>query len=231
MSEGYPDYARLAQQGGTLLYGANGSIPQDTILFQGYVGPWPYINSFTDPVTGAENVTIFYEWYTDETFTVQVGFRLATRTQFSLAATQYANLSPWLRIFYTTASGNPISWTEFGIYGATGVADPNELLSADAPILSGNPSIPASTTMSFFPQHQSPGAAKFNVSTTLTSWFVNIFYLSSSSYVYTLYWQLNQPWAGGGGVWDVPALDTQHRVDVHNGTAAAGTINFGWAYG
>lgn len=231
MTEGYPDYARLAQQGGSLLYANTGSIPENTVLFQGYVGPWPYINMFTDPHIGAENVTIVIQWFTDFTFTTQVGFRYAVRSQFSIAGTQYANLSPWLRIYYTTASGNPIAWDLFGVYGATGVADANELLSSDAPVLSGNPVIAANTTSSFFPEHQSYGPGKFNLTTTLATWHVNVFYLAANTYVYTFYWRMDNISNPGGGTIELPSLDTQFRFDIANGTAAANNINFGFMYG
>jgi hypothetical protein len=211
-----------------LLYSGAGSIPQNTILFDGYVGPWPYINLFADPNTGTENVTIYLEWYSDSTFTKLVGFRYAPRNQFSLSATQYANLSPWLRVFYTTSSGNPITWVSLAVYGATGVADANALLSSDAPLITSSASIPANTTVTVNIGHVGFGDAEFVVSTALASWYVNFFYQDALSYTGLFYTQINSSWAGSGGSFSVPALDSPHTLQVHNGTAAAGTINYCW---
>lgn len=228
MSIGYPDYARLSQQGGVLLYSGTGIVPQNTILFQGYVGPWPYINLFADTASGSENVNIILEWYSDATFTTLVGFRYAPRNQYSISATQYANLSPWLRVFYTTASGNPISWSLISVYAATGAASPNALLSADAPLFTSDASILANTSETYQVEHVSYGDAQFIVSTALATWYVNFSYQDATSYALVFYAQINSSWAGSGGAFNLPAPDSPIQLVVHNGTAAAGTINYTW---
>lgn len=226
MSEGYPDYARLSQAGGTQLFAGSGSIPQNTILFKGYVGPWPYVNLFSDPALGSENVTIVLVWFSDATFTTQVAFRYAVRNQFSIAGTQYANLSPWLQFYYVDISGNPISWTLLGLYGATGYATPNQLLSSDAPIQASNAVIAAGTSLTFNPQHVSHGAATLTVETTLATWFINLFYLTAQTYTLTFQHRISNVQNAGGGSYATPLLDAPYQITVHNSTAAAGNINW-----
>lgn len=111
MTVGYPDYARLSQQGGTELYGvANTAPPYFSKLFQGYVGAWPYVNIFTNLAASADTMQIVLAYCSDATFNTIVGERTIVRTGGNVAVSQYANLTPWLTFWYTTKSGNPMTF-------------------------------------------------------------------------------------------------------------------------
>lgn len=230
MSEGYPDYARLSQQGGSELFAGVGVLPENTRLFAGYVGPWPYVNVFTLGSGAGGNVTVILQWFTDETFTQQIGFRYATRGQSSLAATQYANLSPWLIVFYTSQSGLAVNWTLFGVYGATGPATPNQLLSSDAPIGSGTVSVAANSHTNVVPQHVGTGLASLNVFTALATWHIDMLYLAASGYTLTAAGHFDSSISPHGGVFDMPMLDTEYEIAFGNDTAAAGTFLYCLAF-
>lgn len=226
MSEGFPDYARLSLAGGTQLFSGTGTIPENAILFQGYVGPWPYLNLFADPTLGAENVTIVIEWFSDATFTTLTAFRYAVRNGQSISGTQYANMSPWVKVFYETASGLAVHWDILALFGATSIATPNQLLSSDAPIQQSNALIAANTALTFNPSHVTHGNAQITVETTLATWFINLFYTAANSYTSTFHHRISSVQNAGGGSYCVPLLDAPYTITVKNTTAAAGNINW-----
>lgn len=226
MSEGYPDYARLSQAGGFLLFNESGALPENTVLFQGYVGSWPYINMFCTPAPGSEPVTLQIQWFSDSTFTTSIGFRLAVRNSLSLSATQYSNLSPWLQVSYSNASHNPTSFNAWSIYGTTALATANQLLSADACIQQANSQIGAGATVSYTPQHVSFGPAVLTVETPLATWFMRLFSLDAATWTNKFQYRFSNLNMGGGNSVTVSLLDTPYFIDTTNTTGASGSINW-----
>lgn len=228
MTIGYPDYARLSEQGGFSIFSTKGNVNNGAFVFEGYVGSWPYLNMFTLMSASSDFGRIALVYYADEKFTNQVGFRYAIRTGNSFAITQYANLSPWLQIQFNTISTNPMSFTEWTVYGTQGYSPQTQLASTDVPIFSTNQTIAAGTTVQAFPQHIQPGSGIANVSIGTNTWYANIFAWDYGGNAWALDTQLIGSWAGNGGVFDVPMLDTPYRIDMHNSGSAAIAFNFAW---
>lgn len=226
MSEGYPDYARLSQAGGFQLFASSGALPANTVLFEGYVGSWPYVNMFCDPTLGGEPTTVQLQWFSDSTFSTPVGFRNAVRTATNFSATQYSNLSPWLQLSFTNASGNPVSFDALSLYGTTAPATANQLLSADACIQQANSSLGAGATGTYNPQHVCFGPAILAVETPLATWFMRLQSLDASTWALKFQYRFSNLNMGGGGSVQVSLLDSPYQIDTHNTTGAAGSINW-----
>lgn len=228
MSIGYPDYARLSLAGGFELFNFNGTMVNGTTPFSGYVGEWPYLNVFTEFPLTSDAGLIQFTYFTDDTFTSQVGIRNLVRGNGSFATTQYANFSPFVQVDFFTKSLNPIPGVEFSIYGTTGPSGNFGLASNDTPILSVNQSIGASTSVSFPAGHIQPGAGTLLISTAATSWSVNIQFYQWSSGTYFNYGQLTSAIAAKGGSFDVPLLDAPCQLFITNGDAAARSFIVVW---
>jgi len=229
MSEGYPDYARLSQQGGVQLFSANGVVPQNAFLFQGYVGSWPYVNLYTDIVAGTDSAQIFLNYHSDSTFTTLVTQRLAIRNNPTLAVTQYANMSPWLSFFYEAQAGTNMTWNPLSLYATTGPANQIELASLDVPIFRNTAVVPANGSLLFDITKIQPGAAKMIVTSNAATWHINVDYYDFTSNSYLFYAKIDSSWAGSGGVFDMPMIDAPMQLSLVNGTAANQQIFVTWA--
>jgi hypothetical protein len=224
---GYADYARLSQAGGTELAFAIGLVKENFIMFKGYVGAYPYVNLFLDMSTGYQPMQMLLEWYSDATFTNIVGFRFVNRVAGNLSATQYANLSPWLRVYYVTPDGSEVSFATFGLYGATAPALNNQLISNDVPLSSGAPTIAAGAIENYPAIHVQPGDAQLIVTTAASAYFFVIQYWNYSDNQYDTMYQFDQPTMGAGGSFNTPMIDAPINIRIHNEDAAA--QQFTWA--
>lgn len=229
MSVGYPDYARLSNSGGFLLYSSDTGVPEFTTLYKGYIGSWPYLNLFTncDNTTDFARVQILYS--SDNTFSDIVGFRYAIRQSGSIASTQYANLTDWVHVFYDSISGNQFPFLEFSVYGTQGYAEQRQLASLDVPITRFSQIVPASTTVFGPIQHIQPGAADLQIQSAVATWSVTVNYYDYASAAFLSYASFTQGVAPTGGSFSVPMPDAPCQLQVNNGSAAAGRIIVGWA--
>ena len=230
MSIGYPDYARLSQQGGTQLYAGNNlSPPENTILFKGYVGSWPYVNLVTNCLSTVENAQLKMQYFNEASFSTLVGEHHCTRATNNFAYTQYANMSPFMQFFYVTETGNTFPFNQINLYATTGEGNSKSLYDLSEGILVGTESIAASTTSTHFPVFINPGRTTFQLQTASTTWFVNISYFSFQQNGYILYKQFNSTKWGTDVQIEFPMLDAPHKVEVHNSGAASATFVYGWA--
>lgn len=228
MSEGYPDYTRLSRSGGVLLCSATGNITNLQQLFRGYVGNFPYVALTASLGVTAQFASIDLIWYSDNTFTTSVGFRRVIRTSSQFSETQYVNLSDWLLVQVETSLGTPFNFVWFSVYGCQAPGTTYQLVSADVPMFTATQSIPATSTMSFVPQHVQPGNAEFFLQTVVANWFVNLLYYDWNAFGYTLYRQYNSATYGLNVNEVFPCLDTPTRIDVHNGDASNRTFVLAW---
>lgn len=228
MSTGYPDYARISDASGFSLYETNVTPPENTTLFQGYVGSWSYINFICSVNNTTDVAQVIFEWFSDNTFTTIVGFRYVIRAGASFANTQYANLTSWCRVYYVSNSGNPFPFTMFGLYATTGPADQFQLASMDVPIFRVVQSIAATTTVNFIPQHIQPGPAKIMMQTVGTNWTLNVSYLDFATNTYLLFMQYNSADYTGKVVEDLPMIDAPYRFSIDN--LASSAVTFVLAY-
>lgn len=228
MSVGYPDYARLSEQGGFQLFGTSGNIANEHVLFSGWVGSWPYLNLFVDCNSSADACRIAIAYYTDSTFGTQAGFRYAIRNGASFSITQYANLSPWVIISVETESGNPFPFLEIAAYASIGVADQVSLSSLDVPIFGGIVNINAGITNVIDFDHIQPGNAVFTIQTQLTDWFVYIEYFDYGSDSWIRIYQIGPESAAGSFSFTWPMLDAPHRITAKNSSATNGSFVISW---
>jgi len=222
---GYPDYSRLSQQGASLLYGTNTTPPVNTILFQGYVGAWPYVDLFTLATASTDFAQIVMEYYTDSTFTENVAFRYAIRDQYALGATQYANLSPWLRFYYESTSGNNFPFNQLSLYATSGEASPQAMSSNDVPLVYFNGSIAANSSETLYPGHTHPGNALFSMYTNSATWYVEPQYYDYASSSWLTLTEIGGTGEAAGSITqEVPILDAPMRFVINNSAAAADTF-------
>lgn len=227
--QGYPDYTRLARSGGYQLYEKSGTVPYNTVLFQGYVGLWPYVNLITTSNSSTDHARIHFDYYTDATFSTQNGFRYAIRQGDGFANSQYANLSDWLRVFYDDHTGLVFPFAEFGLYANQGPANQFQLSSLDVPIQQYEASVPASTTVTLFPGHIQPGAGKFYWSSGSATFAYLISYYDYASDSYHTQHRFSNVGMPSEGVIDCPMLDTSYRIQITNSDgAAAHTMRMAW---
>jgi hypothetical protein len=223
VSIGYEDYARLSQQGAQLLYsGFNVTPAYDTSFFAGYVGSWPYITLRLSLSATADTVEVVLAYYSDSTFSTQVGVQLAVRNSGQLSVTQYSAITPWLAIFYITKSGNPIEFFQISVYATSAPANQFNLVSMDVPIYQSNASVAAGGGSLVIPQHVQPGPAVLVVSSAVTPWYCEILYYDYGSGTYLTLVHIDQTVVTSGGVFQVALIDTPIQVALHNGSAAAG---------
>lgn len=222
---GYPDYARLSQAGNRrLAFISGGSIANNQVLFSGYVGSWPYTSIALNIGATADAIKILMQYYSDNTFTNQVGFRFIIRNGAQFSSICYGNLSEWMLIFAVTQSGNPIPIVNFGVYGTEGYAPREALDSMDVPLLRVTSSVPAGTTQQFAIQHVHPGNARLLVFSAATSWNAQMFYYDyGSNSILQLY---QQTLFGAAGTYegDYPQIDAPMYVSLRNAGAAAATM-------
>lgn len=228
MTVGYTDYARLSQQGGFQLYAISGSPPQNTVLLREYIGAWPYVNLFTNCGASSDICRIAIAYFSDSTYTTQVGFRYAVRTGGMFAATQYANLSPWVQLSYTTISSNTFPFTALGLYAAVAPARQVGLSSTDVPIIGTNQTIAGPSNGSITPGHIQPGSASLMIYTTATAWSVNAEYYDYGTPGYLQIFHADQVTASHGGVFDVPMLDAPHLINFSNNGSTNGQFVISW---
>lgn len=223
MTVGYPDYTRLARAGNFEFYSqSNVTPPLSTRFAQTYVGNFPYVTMFTNMAASVDFAEMVIEWYSDATFTQLVGFRIAVRGGGSFAATQYANLSDYLLIFYNTKSGNPMTFSQISIYGTQSPAGQNALESTDVPIFLQSGHINATTLQTFQIQHISPGPARMNFSCGAASWFVNWQAYSYGAGAYQTIYQANSSaFTGKNFNIALPALDCPMQIQINNGDATS----------
>jgi hypothetical protein len=217
MSVGYPDYARLNRSGGYLLYGVGAtSPPENAILFEGYVGSFPYLNVVLNVNATSDFIRVVIAYYTDETFSTQIGFRYVIRGGGSFSVTQYANLSEWCAIFYDSISGNPVPFIQFAIYGAQSVAGQTSLVSTDVPIYQSDGLVALSSSVQVNPLHVQPGSAILGIFTTAAVWFVTVAYYDYGSATYKRMYDIDSTITAKGGTYPVSLPDAPLQLTISN---------------
>jgi hypothetical protein len=225
MSIGYPDYARLERAGGFLLYGSSNSTPPyNTNLFEGYIGLWPFLTLALSLGVGTDTVQVVIGYYTDETFSTLVGFRLINRQSAQFSVTQYANLSEWVSVRYVTKSGNPAPFASFGVYASTDPATQFHLVSMDVPLFQFDSTIAAGGTVTQVPQHVQPGPAVLCIFTNAAVWNVQLLYFDFNSNAFLRTLDMDNTIVAKGGVFAVALADVPMQVAIHNSDASTETF-------
>jgi hypothetical protein len=228
---GYPDYARFSRSGQFQLYfGANVTPTYDVPFFQGYVGLWPFINVFTNMAASTDFMQITYLWFSDSTFTTAIAFRAAVRGGNNLAYAQYANLSDWLQVFYTTKSGLAMQFRAISIYGTQQRSGAREIASQDTALSSFNGSVAASTTLVVPITKIIPGDSLFNLLSGAVGWNLNFFYYDFGLGAYQKYYGMTQNgFTDSAGHIFVPVLDCPLQIQIQNQDTSPRSFNYIWA--
>lgn len=228
MSIGYPDYTRLQTTGGYELASVAGPITDAQVIFQGFVGSWPYLNIYTPAALSADEYQLIIGFFADSTQHTPVGTVLATRYTSAYALAQYAVLGPWVNIQVVTASGSALDIGVIGVYGTYGNAGAARLHGGPYPILNYNATLAASTGTTQQAGYIMPGPAKINIWTAAASWYVYLGAYDYSAGNYPAVWRIDNTIAAHGGTFDLPMLDTPHLLTVHNGDTSARQFIINW---
>lgn len=228
MQTGYPDYQRLTAGGGFELATVTGSQASGAVLFEGAVGPWPYLNIATGTAAPSDTYRLAVTYYTDGTYTTVAASQSIVRTSAMSTIIQRAVLGPWVRVTLTTASGNPLTLSSLTVYGTYGAAAGNGLHTGSEVLLQVDQVIAAGATASFDVGTCIPGPAVFMLYAPKLVWTAFFYYYSWDLAAYAQYWQVDNTVAAHGGSWPVPMVDAPHRVEIANGSTAAQNIVAGW---
>ena len=137
MPTGYNDYQRISYAGGYLLgYNAAPITGAGTVIFQGNVSAWPYINVFWNCVSGTDFYQVQVIYFTDNTFTTQVAQNTFNRSGNMVAWRQLVTLSPWALIQIIPKVGTSNASVEFAAYGTTQTSSPGKLAARGGPAYS-----------------------------------------------------------------------------------------------
>lgn len=224
MTIGYPDYQRLALEGGVQLYGTNGIPPQNAVLFEGYVGNWPYTSVFTLMGAGSDSFQFHMGYFTDSTFSTIVAEHVFARVSGSFAASQYGNLSDWLKFYYLSNSGLAASASNISVFGVSGWQSNYQMASNDVPLFLFNGSVAANTVSNQSVQHICPSNATFFWHTTLATWTINIQVWDYGSNSFKIFAVVDSTVFKGEGSISVPMIDAPYQIQLDNQTAAAGNF-------
>lgn len=226
MTVGYPDYARLALEGGFTLFAATGNVTNNTTLFKGYVGNWPYVNVACSCGSTSDFLQIAMQYYSDSTFTTLVGFRNAIRFGGQFSLTQYANMSDWLLFFINTKSNNPYPFGQLTLFATVGQATPVIIPSLDVPVFQKAKIFTASEVDMDVPGHVSPGNMQLNFFTAATDWNLTIRHYDYGSNAYLADWQTSQATSPNAFTMNWPQGDYPIRLDVTNNDAASRNFQY-----
>lgn len=227
---GYPDYARLSQQGAKLLYSTGaGNITSGQSLFAGFVGAWPYVVLQTRLNAAANNAQFVMEYFSDPGLTNLVAFRRAIRNQAMEATTQYANLTPWLSFFMDTDNGAVLPVASVSLLATTGNSRQIEMASTENPVAQNSSHIAAGTLQPFSIQPLQPGNAQFSFLTGAASWYVEFDFWSYDNSTWEVLAQVNSSqYPNKQFIIDMPMFDAPMMLKINNGDAVSQNFIFSW---
>lgn len=228
MTEGYPDYSRIGLAGGYQLFAVNGTAPENTILFQGYVGNWPYLNLYTNLASGSDFYQFYMVYYSDATFTTQVGFRVAVRETSDFSVTQYGNISNWMVFYYLSKSGAAFTGSNVSLVATAGYVPDFNMASNDVPIFFFSGQITASSNSNEFVQHITPGPGHLHWYTTATTWTINVQLYNYGAGAFQTIRVLSNGVELNHGTIDLSMLDCPYQFNLVNGDAANRTYIVTW---
>lgn len=222
---GYPDYERISTQSGNLLASGSQVFSTTKIVFQGYVGNWPYLNLFFNGGGGTGFYNVAWVYYLDDTFSQIVAEASSARGDLTTSYVQKTPLSPWLVIFIEPAPYNGGAAAQYALYGTTGKGDSSKLGVAAGPLFEQQQSIGANS-LTFFPAViVQPCLATMSLCAQVaTSGFLIQRYDISSQAFVTCFFII-------GTVNDYSVVtpimlpDAPIQVGLQNRTAAAGTLS------
>jgi hypothetical protein len=219
---GYLDYARVNLAAGFLLAGNTIKINTTKNVFQGYVGAWSYVNAFWNAGGGSDNYTIQFEYFSDSTFTSQIGIQVGVRNSNCIAWRQYGVLSPWLVIGIIPKLGTDTVTITYAFFGSNSSSTSAKLSSMETDLMNFNGSIAATSSASIGFTHVIPGAAIMSFHSNVnTTWTLELqrWDFGSSAWIDDVY--IDQNILAFGGTFQIALPDAQVQVVIGNGNAAA----------
>lgn len=224
MSTGYPDYARLSQAGGSELATVTGAVTSGQVIFQGFVGSWPFLYLANSSFTPNDNVLITITYYSDATFGTMASSQGITRSQGMATITVRAVLGPWCKITVTTASGAPVTFGQVTIYGSYARSSGPDLHSGNEVAFQTSASVAGGATSTFNVAVTPKGSAVFMLYSPAGLWAAQFFYYSWAAAAVVEVMQLDNSVAAHGGVWTIPFIDAPYSIHLTNRATAAQVI-------
>lgn len=221
---GYIDYTRTSLATGFLLAGTSEPIEAGTVVFEGYVGAWPFINAFWNAVGGTDHYSIQLLYYSDNTFSVQVAQQISIRTGNIIGYRQYAVLSPWLQIVIMPATGGSATSIEFAFFGTTQKALATQLGSLDTQFYEQTTSIAAGGTLTTQILKIFPGRAIVTWFTGATAWTMIVQRYDMGSAAFQPFWEIGSGGVANDGQLELAMPDAPLQVVLHN--SSSGTSGF-----
>jgi hypothetical protein len=221
---GYIDYARTSLATGFLL--AGGAQPfnaGDTILFQGYIGPFPYINFFWNAIGGASHQQVKIFFFSDNTFATSVAFSISVRTTNIIGYRQFAAISPWVQI-RVTSDANDATVAEYAFYGTTQKATSAKLGSLDAIFLETFPTVAANNVATLGPNKVYPGLCSVSVFTKVATAQFDLQRWDYSSASWQTFWLTSLLAVNASATLQLGLPDAPIQIELHNLTGAAGSL-------
>jgi hypothetical protein len=214
---GYPDYARVSLTSGYLLAGGNNDISAGTIVFQGYVGNWSYINEYFQNTVAGNYYTININYYTDSTFTVPIAQQVSVRGNQTLAYRQHGVLSPWVAINVTPNGAHSLDTVYRSFYGSNQRATSGQLGSLDVSGIHDDVILSPGGEITAYDAHVMAGPATVSIQVlNAQGYFVNLECYNTGSASYRPFWSVNDLVAVRGGTWNVSLPDCPYQARLHN---------------
>lgn len=220
-SAGYPDYQRLSTFGGVELKNASGTFNDGSTIFSGFVGTWAYLDIYTTGFSGPSFAQFTIAYYTDSTFTTQVGTYSFIRAHFQTSQSQYAVLAPWCKITINTDTGAAATGMVFNIYGSQGSAGRIRMGGSAGQLLSLSQSFAAGAFPAQVLGACAPGPGLLHVFTQKSLWFVELASYSWSAKAYNVFFQVDDNIAPRGGTWPIAIPDAPLQVLINNSATSA----------
>lgn len=226
---GFPDYARLTTQGGYELANVTGNVASGGTVFSGFVGIWAYLDILTTGFASPNFARYTITYYTDNSYTTQVGVIGFTRHHSQSSQCQYAVLGPWCKITVTTNDGTALTSTIINIYGTQGTAGRIRLGGSDGQLFSMSQSFPAGLNGPYLLGTCAPGPAYLAIHSLATSYFVELESYSFTGGTYNVFLTISNDFAPKGGIWQFALPDSPVEVLINNGqtTAQGMTVTVG----
>lgn len=226
---GYPDYNRLSTEVDKQLFSyAYAIIISGLDLFQGFVGPWGSVNVVAATPNASDIGAAIITWYTDNTFSNPLQESYMVRTANNAGVSQFANLSPWLRIHVQSASGNDLEWGALSATLTNFKSDSMQLNDVSIPGASFDGVIAANSSqvVNWDRIIRGPGRMLWDAGTTNYTLLGEYYKWSDNTWHAIRYWPGSV--YGTYGQESLPIADAPTRVTIQNNDTSGHTFRLAW---
>jgi len=226
VTQDLPDWSNSSPLSGLILANGDAVFSADTVIFSGYVGSWPYINSLWDATGGTDSYQVTVNYYTDPEFTDSAGFHRSVRNANCVAYRQYPVIGPYARIDVQPLAGTDPTSVGYSYFGAVDRASASSLASLDSAYLEQSGSVGAGATI-----HQTglkiiPGPAIISWLVGSTAWSMSLDRFDFGTGTWVSFWYASQANDAAGSA-EVAIPDAPIQLTIKNGGTGSHTFNVG----